>query len=91
MAGLVDGFVYMMVNSIFGSALLFALFFIFIVISLLFVAKCSLDQIFIFMLIPSYYFFNGGLLVGLAGGSIFALVAFINSFLLYRNISKIID
>jgi hypothetical protein len=67
------------------------LFFIFIVVAILFIAKCSLDQIFIFILIPSYYFFNGGLLTGLAGGSIFALVCFVNSFLLYKNISKIVS
>lgn len=90
MAGLTEGFVYLFSEVVFGSPALFFLFFALIIIGFLIFSKCSVDQMMIFLLIPAW-FFRYNLLGGILGGTIVALIVMFNGFILYKNITKLIN
>ena len=87
---LIDGFIWMMTNTIFGNSLIFAFVFLFIIIILLFLSKCSMEQILIFLLIPVYCF-DGNILTGIAGKSILGVLILFNSYVLFKNIQKLLQ
>ena len=90
MTGLTEGFVYLMSEVVFGSPEIFFLFFALIIVGFLLFAKCSVDQMIIFLIIPAW-FFRDNLLGGILGSTIVALIVMFNGFILYKNITKLIN
>jgi hypothetical protein len=86
---LIDGFIRLLANTIFGSPLIFSFVFLFIVVILLLLSRCSIEQAIIFLLIPTYYL-NEEMLTGVAGSSVLGILALFNAYILFKNIQKLI-
>lgn len=86
---LIDGFIYLFSNTVFGSTILFMFFFLILVGLILFISKCSIEQVLIFLLIPVYSA-KDTLLTGAIGISFLAILGFINGYFLYNQIIKFV-
>jgi len=89
MTGLIDGFIYLMSDVVFGSALLFAIVFLFFCVIALIIVKTPFDTVINFLIIPAWYF-KDNILSGVAGASFVALIVIFNAYILYKNINKFI-
>lgn len=85
----IEGFIYLLSNTVFGSTILFMFFFIILLSLFLLISRCSIEQVMIFLLIPIYSA-KDTLLTGGIGISLLAIIAFINGYFLFNHISKFV-
>ena len=85
---LIEGFIHLMVNTIFGNALLFVIVFVLLIGVLMMISGSSIEQILIFSIIPVYSV-KDTILTGAMGISFLAILGFVNAYFLYKHLTRI--
>lgn len=80
---------YFFINVIFGSELLFGIFFLILIMILHFAARTPIETLIVFSLLPVYALTKSGIFGGIVSLSAYPLTLIFCALFLYRGIQKL--